>query len=442
MKNRWMNAKWLGLITILAAFASGCGKNHLSTLRPAGEVGQEQFDLMLLSIIIMLFVVIAVSIVFTIAVVKSRRKNMGEDFEPKDIAGNHTLEVIWTAIPIILLIILAVPTVYLTFKQSDTEASENDAGEVNSEEVVINVTANQYWWEFEYPNVGVVTGQELVVPTDTKVYFNLQASDVKHSFWVPAAGGKMDTNVEGINSFYLTFDDEKAQDSNRLFYGKCAELCGPSHALMDFKVKTLPEDEYNQWLADMKSIEEPVQASASDAAEGQEIFNNSCIGCHAVTPTGAGAQGPNLTNFGDRELIAGYLAHSEENLINWISDPEAFKPDNKMTGAYDLTDEEIASVAAYLMELKVEEGSGDVETLRQNAEESSEEGSTESSGESEGSAEEASSEEPAAEGEESTEEASPESGEEASEEASSEPSEESASDSEESTSESDEEGGN
>ncbi|KIH71133.1 cytochrome c oxidase subunit II [Salinicoccus roseus] len=382
MKNRWMNAKWLGLITLLAVFASGCGKNHLSTLKPAGEVGQEQFNLMLLSIVIMLLVVAVVSVVFTIAVIKSRRKNLGEDFEPKDVAGNHTLEVIWTAIPILLLIILAVPTVYLTFKQADTQAMENEDGGVNSEETVINVTANQYWWEFEYPNEEVVTSQELVVPTDKKVYFNLKAADVKHSFWVPAAGGKLDTNVDGINSFYLTFDEDKAQDSNRLFYGKCAELCGPSHALMDFKVKALPEEEYDQWLADMKNIEEPVQASADDAAEGQEIFNNSCIGCHAVTPTGTGAQGPNLTNFGDRDLIAGFMEHNEENLVNWIKDPESYKPDNKMTGQYDLTDEEINAVAAYLMELKVEEGAGDVETLRESAEEGAE-GSEEESSESE-----------------------------------------------------------
>ena len=382
MKNRWMNAKWLGLITLLAVFASGCGKNHLSTLKPAGEVGQEQFNLMLLSIIIMVFVVIVVSIIFTIAVVKSRRKNLGEDFEPKDVAGNHTLEIIWTAIPILLLIILAVPTIYLTFKQADTQAMENEEGGVNSEETVINVTANQYWWEFEYPNEGVVTGQELVVPTDKKVYFNLKGADVKHSFWVPAAGGKLDTNVDGINSFYLEFNDEDAQNSNRLFYGKCAELCGPSHALMDFKVKALPEEEYDQWLADMKNIEEPVQASAEDAAEGQEIFNNSCIGCHAVTPTGAEAQGPNLTNFGDRDLIAGYMEHNEENLVNWIKDPESYKPDNNMTGQYDLTDEEIDAVAAYLMELKIEEGAGDVETLRESAEEGAE-GSEEESSESE-----------------------------------------------------------
>ncbi|MBY8909306.1 cytochrome c oxidase subunit II [Salinicoccus roseus] len=382
MKNRWMNAKWLGLITLLAVFASGCGKNHLSTLKPAGEVGQEQFNLMLLSIVIMLLVVAVVSVVFTIAVIKSRRKNLGEEFEPKDVAGNHTLEVIWTAIPILLLIILAVPTIYLTFKQADTQAMENEDGGVNSEETVINVTANQYWWEFEYPNEEVVTSQELVVPTDKKVYFNLKATDVKHSFWVPAAGGKLDTNVDGINSFYLTFDEDKAEDSNRLFYGKCAELCGPSHALMDFKVKALPEEEYDQWLADMKNIEEPVQASADDAAEGQEIFNNSCIGCHAVTPTGTGAQGPNLTNFGDRDLIAGFMEHNEENLVNWIKDPESYKPDNKMTGQYDLTDEEINAVAAYLMELKVEEGAGDVETLRESAEEGAE-GSEEESSESE-----------------------------------------------------------
>ena len=382
MKNRWMNAKWFGLITLLAVFASGCGKNHLSTLKPAGEVGQEQFNLMLLSIIIMVFVVIVVSIIFTVAIVKSRRKNLGEDFEPKDVAGNHTLEIIWTTIPILLLIILAVPTIYLTFKQADTQAMENEEGGVNSEETVINVTANQYWWEFEYPNEGVVTSQELVVPTDKKVYFNLKGADVKHSFWVPAAGGKLDTNVDGINSFYLTFDEDKAEDSNRLFYGKCAELCGPSHALMDFKVKALPEEEYDQWLADMKNIEEPVQASADDAAEGQEIFNNSCIGCHAVTPTGTGAQGPNLTNFGDRDLIAGFMEHNEENLVNWIKDPESYKPDNKMTGQYDLTDEEINAVAAYLMELKVEEGAGDVETLRESAEEGAE-GSEEESSESE-----------------------------------------------------------
>jgi cytochrome c oxidase subunit 2 len=398
MKNRWMSAKWVGLITFLMVFLSGCGKNELSTLKPAGEVGQNQFNLMVLSIIIMLFVVIVVTIVFVIAVARNRRKDKGEGFQPKDVATNHKLEVIWTSIPIILLIILAVPTVYLTFSLSDTSAMENDEGEVNPDVTTVNVRANQYWWEFEYPNEEVVTSQELVVPTDKRVYFNLEATDVKHSFWVPAAGGKMDTNVDGINSFYLVFDDDSAEESDRLFYGKCAELCGPSHALMDFKVKALPEDEYDQWLADMKAVndeegseEESEDANTADADEGEQIFNDSCMGCHATTPTGTGAVGPNLTNFGDRDLIAGFMDHTEEDLVDWIKDPESHKPGNNMTGQYDLSDEEIEAVASYVMDLTVEEGSGDVEALRDSRssdEESSDDESSEDTEESEDGSEE------------------------------------------------------
>lgn len=99
------------------------------------------------------------------------------------------------------------------------------------------------------------------------------------------------------------------------------------------------------------------------------------MGCHAATPTSPGAMGPNLTNFGDRDLIAGFLEHDQENLEAWIKDPESFKPDNKMAGTYELTDDEIQAVASYLMELKVEEGSGDVSSLREPAaDEESEEG--------------------------------------------------------------------
>lgn len=381
MKIGFKNAKMLSLMTILLVFLAGCGQPELSALIPAGEVGQEQFNIMMLSVAIMAIVVFTVTLLFTIAVIKSRRSKVGENFKPKQIAGNHTLEVIWTGIPIIFLVILSIPTVYLVFKQADVTEAIGPEGEINPEEVVVNVRAYQYWWEFEYPTEGVVTSQDLVVPTDTQVYFTLQGADVKHSFWIPAAGGKLDTNVDGINHFYLVFDDDKAEDANRLFYGKCAELCGPSHALMDFKVKALPMDEYNQWLADMSTIDEPVQASADDAVEGQEIFNNTCIGCHAVTSTaGANGVGPNLTNFADRELIAGYLEHNEENLKDWIRDPEKYKPGNLMTGTYDLTDEEIEKVSAYLMELSVEEGSGDIadiEALKSPGNDEDEEGGEE-----------------------------------------------------------------
>ncbi len=165
----------------------------------------------------------------------------------------------------------------------------------NKENLVIDVTAKLYWWEFEYPDLGIVTAQELVVPTGEKVYFNLLAADVKHSFWIPAVGGKLDTNVENVNKFYLTFDKESKGVKDGVFYGKCAELCGPSHALMDFKVKTLPRAEFDNWVASMQATEtRTATADSSDA--GEALFAQSCIGCHATSGVGAsGAVGPNLS---------------------------------------------------------------------------------------------------------------------------------------------------
>lgn len=350
---RLAKGRLLFMFALLTLFLAGCGEPFISTLQPAGQVAQTQYDLMLLSTAIMVGVIIVVTVIFLIVLFKFRRK---DDKIPKQVEGSHKLEIIWTVIPILLLLVLAVPTVSATFKLADVSPMEKKNEEGKTDVTVINVKANLYWWEFEYPNQEIVTSQELVVPTDEKVYFNLLSTDVKHSFWIPAVGGKLDTNTENVNKFWLEFNNEKADEVGNLFYGKCAELCGPSHALMDFKVKALPKDEFDAWADAMTAIEEPVQAETTTAQEGQEIFNESCIGCHAVTPTGAGAMGPNLTSFGDRTHIVGYLDHTEENLKKWLKDPESIKPGNKMTGKYgDLSDDEIDALTEYLMGLKVVE---------------------------------------------------------------------------------------
>ncbi|MBP2239992.1 cytochrome c oxidase subunit 2 [Cytobacillus eiseniae] len=352
-------AKWrlVSLFALVSLILSACsGQPHLSTLQPAGEVAQKQYDLMVLSTVIMLAVMAVVAVIFVVVLVKFRRK---DDKIPKQVEGNHALEIIWTVIPILLILIISVPTVVSIFKFADVDAMErkNEDGTVDA--TVVNVRASLYWWEFEYPNEGIVTSQELVVPTDEKVYFNLIASDVKHSFWIPAVGGKMDNNTENVNKFWLEFDSEHV-DPNELFQGRCAELCGPSHALMDFKAKALPRAEYDQWVSDMKNVEEAEVATTDLAQQGQEIFNQSCIGCHAVTPSnGTPAEArlaPNLTNFGERSIIAGYLENNEENLKDWLKDPETFKPGNKMTDTYGkLTPEQLDALTAYLMGLKVQD---------------------------------------------------------------------------------------
>ncbi|MGG3736419.1 cytochrome c oxidase subunit II [Aeribacillus pallidus] len=357
---QWLT-KWrlYSLFAMLTLILSGCGEPFVSALRPAGEVAEDQFNLMLISTAIMVLVIVVVVAVYVIALIRFRRKKGDENYIPKQVEGSHTLEIIWTVIPIILLLILAVPTVSYTFKFADVSEMEKVNEEGNREALVVNVRASLYWWEFEYPDLGIITSQDLVVPTDQKVYFQIKASDVKHSFWIPAVGGKMDTNTDNINKFWLEFDGEKANEAGNLFYGKCAELCGPSHALMDFKVKAISQDEFAQWVEDMQNAEEP-QPTTELAKQGQEIFTQKCLSCHAVSPQDNRPEqarlAPNLANFGERSRVAGILDHNKENLIEWLKDPETIKPGNKMTGTYgQLTDEELEALAEYLMGLKVQD---------------------------------------------------------------------------------------
>ncbi|TQR17853.1 cytochrome c oxidase subunit II [Psychrobacillus vulpis] len=353
--------KWrlFSLLAALTIFLSGCGEEYLSTLTPAGQVGRDQYNLLLLSSAIMALVILVVVIIYVLALVKFRRSKVGENVIPKQVEGSHTLEIIWTVIPIILLLILAVPTVAYTYKHADVAGMSEVNEEGNKTAVTVNVTAKLYWWEFEYPDLGIVTAQELVVPTNEKVYFNLKAADVKHSFWIPTAGGKMDTNVENVNQFYLEFDKESAGLKDGVFYGKCAELCGPSHALMDFKVKTLDRKDFDAWVESAKSTEHVAQGDL--ATQGEEIFNTSCIACHATSAAGtAGSMGPNLGTFGDRNRVAGFMDHDKENLKAWINDPQSYKPGNVMpqpeaiNNGDKFSEEQLDALAEYLMGLSVE----------------------------------------------------------------------------------------
>ncbi|AQQ53827.1 cytochrome c oxidase subunit II [Planococcus lenghuensis] len=358
--------KWrlFGLLAALTAFLAGCGEEQISILQPAGQVAEDQYDLLLLSTGVMVFVILVVTIIYVLAIVKFRRKKVGDDFMPEQVEGSQRLEFLWTAIPIAIVLFLAVPTVAITYQLEDVD----DMGVLDAEgtpaSLTVDVTAKLYWWEFAYPDLGIYTAQELVVPADETVYFNLTAADVKHSFWVPSIGGKVDANVDGVNTFYLTFDEESADLEDGVFYGKCAELCGPSHALMDFKVKVLSEVEFNAWVAAMQESTGDVAEAGELAEAGQDLFEESCIACHAVSGAQTtGGIAPNLATFGDRNRIAGFLPHSEENLIKWISEPQEYKPGNLMPDPGSLpgrdgegfTEEELNALAAYLFSLTVEE---------------------------------------------------------------------------------------
>ncbi len=330
----WQTWRQLFLFALLTLVLSGCGIQELSTLRPQGPVAEMQFDLMKLSFSIMIGVFVVVMLIFTYVLIRYR-KRPGQEGIPKQVEGSHTLEILWTVIPFLLLIVLAVPTVTTGF----TLHKEYD----NKEALQVKVIAHQFWWEFEYPDLGVATAQDLVIPAGKRVQFDVTSADVMHAFWIPALGGKIDTNPGLDNKIWLQ------ADKPGIYYGKCAELCGASHALMDFKVEALPADEFDAWAKKMKAVQ--AAPATATAQQGQEIFKKSCLGCHAVAGEG-GKLGPNLTNYADRMRVAGILENNPENLAKWLKDPQQVKPGNNMPNL-NLSDDQVNALVEYMSTLSV-----------------------------------------------------------------------------------------
>ncbi|WP_227935686.1 cytochrome c oxidase subunit II [Alkalihalobacillus deserti] len=335
----WKTAWRFLPLSLLAFVLTACGETNLTALDPKGPQSQWLFDNMLLSLYIMALVTIVVFAIFFIILAKYRR-SPGDDEIPKQVHGNTALEITWTVIPIILLTILAVPTITGQFMLADTEPDP----EVGENTVSIKVTGHQFWWQFDYEEEGFTAGQEVYIPVGEKVIFELHAQDVQHSFWVPALGGKVDT-IPGITNHLWLEASEPG-----VFKGKCAELCGPAHALMDFKVIALEREEYDAWVAGMQAeVEAPTEA----LADGRAVFEeNGCIGCHAIGGMGTAA-GPALSNFANREVVAGYLENNDTNLEAWIRDPESLKQGNNMPAFPQISDSDMEALIGYLRSLDI-----------------------------------------------------------------------------------------
>lgn len=346
--NGWMGKlRALILLGSIAFILTGCGRDNLTALVPKGYGAEVSLQVIILTAIIMTIVFVVVMILYIIVLVRFRKKKGDPVITPEQVEGSKTLEAIWTIIPIILVVIMSVPTVFATFHLADN--SDQD------EHINIHVTGNQYWWHYDYENEEIQTSQDLYIPVNTKVYLHLITNDVLHSFWVPSLSGKMDVNPENVNTMYIEAYEEG------VYFGKCAELCGPSHSLMDFKVVVVSEEEYEQWVNDMKNFDSEALELDPVAQEGKDLFEEkACISCHATDTqnysAGSVPIGPDLTQFADRDKFAGYLEPTKENLVDWIVDPEPLKPGNLMTGAYpDVSVEEAEKIAEYLLQLSPSE---------------------------------------------------------------------------------------
>ena len=319
----------------LSLLAAACAKNApMDTLDPAGPNARTIDNLITPVFIVAAVVFVAVegmALVFTI-----RYRHREGAPEPVQIHGNTKLEVGWTLIPAVILVAIAIPTIATIFKLAKTPDNP----------INVTVTARQFWWEYEYPDLGVVTANELHMPVGRNVELTLLGEDVIHSFWVPRLAGKMDVVPGRSNRMSMS------GDTPGTYLGPCTEFCGLSHANMRLKAVVQTPEEFTAWV-DSQRRAPSAPAEGSPAAEGAELYaSKGCGGCHTVEGVSKGKVGPNLTHFASRTSFAGSMFEmTPENVATWLRDPPGVKPGSKMPNL-NLSADETSKLVAYLETLE------------------------------------------------------------------------------------------
>ena len=389
--------------TAILCFAGFGMDGPQSTIAVEGPVAQNQLDLFYVTLWVTLFIFITVGGALAYAQIRFRARATDDNREPPPQTHGHpAAEVGLIIASTLLLVIIAVPTVKGIWYTADVP-DRKDA-------LVVKVTGYQWWFKFEYPDLGVVTANEMVIPTDRPVHIELRTIDVIHSFWVPKLAGKVDLMPNRANHMWLQ------ADKANYYWAQCAEYCGESHANMRFRVVSLEASEFQSWVDRQTAAARNVPAAAAGdtslqprvqfvadrneddfgmggaespfafwqykqvipdgaiedpalIARGKQLFETkTCASCHTIVGHKdshgndfGGISGPTLTHFGSRTTIAAALLdNTRANLHRWLDDPNGVKPGNIMwrTGGIGdparikLKRDEIDALVAYLSSLK------------------------------------------------------------------------------------------
>ena len=324
------------LVLLALLMLAGCGGPFpQSSLEPRSDFAM-RIDALFNGIVALAVVVfVVVHVVLLVTLIRFRRREGGP--APRRIYGHTGLEVAWTMAPAFILVLIAVPTIRTIFSTASRPAGDA---------IVVEAIGKQWWWEFRYPDLGIVTANELHIPVNRTIEVAISSTDVIHSFWVPRLGGKRDA-IQGRTTRIFFRPDSVGE-----YLGQCAEFCGASHANMRFRVYVEEPDAFDRWVAQQQGpAVEP--DSGSLAAEGKAIYSTSaCIGCHVITGVSMGPIGPNLTHFGSRRTLgSATFDNTPEQLAAWLRDPPAMKPAALMP-PLALTEAQITALVAYLHSLR------------------------------------------------------------------------------------------
>ena len=306
----------------------------LRVLNPGSPQARSIFDLGVVAAIIFAIIFVIVTGMIVFALMRFRWREGKPD--PQQIAGNRTVEIVWTAIPCLIVVALFALTARAMSLSDPPPAPEPD----------LLVTGHQWWWEARYPKLGVVVANEFHIPVGKAVSVRLESADVLHEFWVPELARKITAVPGHPNHIWLEADKPGT------YLGICSEFCGTQHAWMHFLIVVEPEAEFDAWeKAQLQSAATPADGSA---AKGFALFQTTtCASCHAINGTSAHGQvGPDLTHFASRrQLGSGVADNTPENLRRWLADPQRVKPGVRMPD-FKFTEEQVTQLVGYFQTLK------------------------------------------------------------------------------------------
>lgn len=307
--------------------------------RSTPAIAIDQLSHFVLEICALIFIVVFGLLVYTI--VKFRARAGDTAHEPAQVYGSTQIELAWTVIPILIVVVLFLVTARVIHALQDAPKPA----------AAIDVIAigHQFWWEFRYPALGVVTANELHIPVSDPAHPNptfvkLLSADTDHSFWIPQLAGKTDLIPNRVNELWMD------PQQTGLFLGQCAQYCGTQHAKMLLRVSVDSPEDFAAWV----QAEKQPAAQDPSALAGRRVFETTaCINCHAVSGTpGNGRFGPDLTHMMSRATIAaGAAPNTRENLRLWIQNPETIKPGSLMP-AMKLSDADLDALVQYLETLR------------------------------------------------------------------------------------------
>jgi cytochrome c oxidase subunit 2 len=332
----WM----LALFVWHTAFAEGPQPTP-SILDPASTPAHEIYNLSLFVLTITGTIFVTVGGVLAFVVFRFRQRDDDDLTEPAQIYGSNQVELAWTVIPILIVVVLFLTTARMIFAIQDAPPPKTALD--------VTVVGHQFWWEFNYPKLGIRAVNELHVPvssagTPIPTYLKLLSADVIHSFWVPQLSGKIDLIPNNVNGLWI----EPLHTG--MYVGQCAQFCGVQHAKMLLRVYVDTPEQFAAWVKNQQQV----AASDESVAAGRHVFETqACMNCHTIQGTAAtGRFGPDLTHLMSRDTLAsGAMDNTKENLREWIRHPDTFK-EGVLMPAMQLDDQQLDQVTAYLATLK------------------------------------------------------------------------------------------